>query len=401
MACGAGNRPGILTTMNDGPLHEVPAGSFPGVVPVLTDGRVRLRPMTEGDLPAVVQQSNDPETVRWTTVPQPYDLVSAREFLALHASGWAEVHGTMHWAIELLDHDGEPGTPFAGIIDLRPSAKGDAWETGFVLHPAARGRGVMSGALRLAAGWAFAHGAPSLYWFAARGNFASWRVAHACGFTHLGTLPRRIADRTDTVADAWVAALRPGEAMVPVHPWLTPRVLEAEGLRLRELRETDRALAEPHDHPTHHVPTHAVPTPQTFDEWVLRRLESSALGTGYVWCITEPASDEAIGEVLIFVRSGHLAEGGTAEVGYTVRPSARGHGVARRAAGVVVEHALTPVVEGGLGLRRLVAETAADHEASNRVLTGAGFTVWGRESAADAPDGSVGPALHWERLAEG
>ena len=51
------------------------------------------------------------------------------------------------------------------------------------------------------------------------------------------------------------------------------------------------------------------------------------------------------------------------------------------------------------GLRRLVAETAADNEASNRVLAGAGFTVWGREEAADAPDGSVGPALHWERLA--
>ena len=44
-------------------------------------------------------------------------------------------------------------------------------------------------------------------------------------------------------------------------------------------------------------------------------------------------------------------------------------------------------------------ETAADNEASNRVLAGAGFTVWGREEAADAPDGSVGPALHWERLA--
>lgn len=178
--------------MNDGPPHEVPAGSFPDVVPVLTDGRVRLRPMTDEDLPAVVEQSNDPETVRWTTVPQPYDLGSARDFLAVHASGWADADETLHWAIELLPHDGAPGAPFAGIIDLRPSAKGGAWETGFVLHPAARGRGAMSGALRLAAGWAFDHGCPSLYWLAERGNFASWQVAHACGFTHHGTLPRRV-----------------------------------------------------------------------------------------------------------------------------------------------------------------------------------------------------------------
>ena len=54
---------------------------------------------------------------------------------------------------------------------------------------------------------------------------------------------------------------------------------------------------------------------------------------------------------------------------------------------------------GGFGLRRLVAETAADNTASNRALASAGFTEWGREAAADAPDGSVGPAVHWERLA--
>ena len=50
-------------------------------------------------------------------------------------------------------------------------------------------------------------------------------------------------------------------------------------------------------------------------------------------------------------------------------------------------------------MRRLVAETAADNAASNRVLERAGFTPWGREEAADAPDGSVVPAIHWERLA--
>ncbi|WP_338748267.1 GNAT family N-acetyltransferase [Janibacter alittae] len=168
--------------MNDGPPHAVPTGTFPDVVPVLTDGRVRLRAMSEEDLPAVVEQSNDLETVEWTGLPQPYDLGNAREFLAVHASDWADPRGVARCAIELIPHDGAPASPFAGIIDLRPGTKGDAWETRFVLHPAARERGAMSGALRLAARWAFDHGAASLYWCAARGHFASWRVAHACGF---------------------------------------------------------------------------------------------------------------------------------------------------------------------------------------------------------------------------
>ncbi|WP_169701795.1 GNAT family N-acetyltransferase [Janibacter terrae] len=48
-----------------------------------------------------------------------------------------------------------------------PAAATGPWEVGFALHPAARGRSTMSTALRTAAGWAFDHGAPSLYWFCA------------------------------------------------------------------------------------------------------------------------------------------------------------------------------------------------------------------------------------------
>lgn len=385
--------------MNDHALPAVPTGAFPDIVPELTTGSVRLRAMTETDLPFVVEQSNDPETVRWTTVPQPYDLGSAREFLGLHVSGWAVPEGTKHWVVELLPHDGAAGLPFAGIVDLRPGATGGAWETGFVLLPAARGRGAMSGALRLAARWAFDHGAPSLYWFAARGNFASWRVAHACGFTHQGTLPTRLADRADRVADAWAALLLPDDEMSPRHAWVEPPVVEADGLRLRPLRDDDRAIAEPHDHPAHFMPSRGIPSPETFDDWLLRRREGMSRGAGMNWCITEATVDEPLGEVLVFVRDGVLVEGGTAELGYALRPSARGRGIAGIAARLAADHALAALSSGGMGLRRLVAETAADNEASNRVLAGAGFGQWGREEAADAPDGSVGPAIHWERLA--
>ena len=66
---------------------------------------------------------------------------------------------------------------------------------------------------------------------------------------------------------------------------------------------------------------------------------------------------------------------------------------------LAVAHAFAPREAGGLGLRRLVAQTAQDNAASNGVLTQAGFTVWGRESAADLlPNGRGNDALHWELL---
>ncbi len=383
--------------MNDSASVGVPHGPFPGVVPVLTDGRVRLRAMTEADLPFVVEQSTDPDSVRWTTVPRPYGLEDAREFLSTHSSEWALPRGKRYWAISPLDDPEAP--PFAGVLDLRPGDRPELpWEVGFAIHPATRGRGLMSAALRLGARWAFEHGAPSLYWLAVRGNFASWRVAHACGFTHHGTLPSRAPAR-DGAADAWCASLLPDQPMEPQHPWVVPPVIETDGLRLRPLREDDTGIAEPHDHPTHHLPSGSVPTPETFEDWLLRRREQMSLGRSNNWCLADPESDDPLGEVLVFVHDGQLADGGTAELGYLIRPSARGRGLAVRAARAAAEHALRPVAEGGLGLRRLVAETAEDNVASNRVLEAAGFTVWGREAAADAPDGSVGPALHWERLA--
>ena len=48
-------------------------------------------------------------------------------------------------------------------------------------------------------------------------------------------------------------------------------------------------------------------------------------------------------------------------------------------------------------MRRLVAQTAEDNAGSNRVLEHVGFTVWGRERAADVlPDGRAVASLHWE-----
>lgn len=116
-------------------------------VPVLTDGRVRLRAATEADAPAVVEQRADPESIRWSTGPPPFGLDDARALLDRQRAGWA-AGDVRHWAIELVGVD---PVSYAGVIVLRtPRSVAAAWDVGLALHPATRGRGAGSGALHLA-----------------------------------------------------------------------------------------------------------------------------------------------------------------------------------------------------------------------------------------------------------
>ena len=127
---------------------------FPGCVPELTDGVVRLRAHRPEDAERIVEQCNDTETMRWTTVPRPYGMDDAHAFLAKVEHDWGTPDGVRHWAVtDAADAEGR----FLGTVDLRPRGGGAA-ETGFGLHPSGRGQGLMAGALRLACRWWFAHG---------------------------------------------------------------------------------------------------------------------------------------------------------------------------------------------------------------------------------------------------
>ncbi len=187
----------------------------------------------------------------------------------------------------------------------------------------------------------------------------------------------------------------------PRTPWADPPVLrspDAGGIRLRPWRDDDVAHLEPRDQPDHHMPARGVLDADTFPEWLMVRRERMSLGTVLSWCVADAGSDMALGEVLVFVHEGTLDDD-TAELGYQLLPSARGRGAATVAAAVLVEHAFSPRADGGLGMRRLVAVTAEDNVRSNAVLDRLGFTIWGRETAADVlPDGRAVDALHWELL---
>lgn len=372
---------------------------FPQGVPQLTDGHVVLRAHRPGDLARIVEQSTDPDSLTWTTIPRPYGEREGREWLTAIEAAWNDPAGIRHWAVTAAD---DPEGRYLGTIDLRPGKSPDIAETGYGMHPDGRGRGLMAGALRLVCEWWFERGGTRVHWRAVRGNFASWRVAWACGFTHHGTLPGSHPDVEGGPAlDTWQASLAASEVMEAATPWLDPPTLRTDdggGLWLRDWRDDDVDALEPHDQPAHHMPPRGVLDADTFPEWLLTRREKMSVGTTLSWCVADAETDRALGEALVFVTAGTLDDD-TAELGYQVLPSARRRGVATAAARLVTAHAFSPSADGGLGLRRLVARTAEDNAGSNRVLDALGFEIWGRESAADVlPGGRVVEALHWELL---
>ncbi|GGL28706.1 GNAT family N-acetyltransferase [Phycicoccus endophyticus] len=373
--------------------------TFPDDVPELGDGQVRLRAHRSADLERIVEQCTDPESLRWTTVPRPYGPQQGREWLAALEAAWRDAAGNRTWAVTRAD---DPGGTYLGAVDLRPRVGDQVAELGYGLHPEARGCGVMAAAVRLACRWWFERGGSRVLWRAARGNFASWRVAWACGFTRHGTLPGSLADGDGGPAlDAWQASLGAEDLMEARTPWCEPTALgspAAGGLRLRPWRDEDVEALETLEQPSHHMPARGVLDADTFPEWLLTRREKMAVGTTVSWCVADDEHDRALGEVLLFVTEGTL-EDDTAELGYQVLPGARRRGVATAAARRVVEHAFTARADGGLGLRRLVARTAEDNVGSTRVLDALGFELWGTEAAADVlPGGRTVAALHWELL---
>ena len=373
------------------PRHSslVPLPSpLPTSAPTLTDGVVTLRAHRGDDAARVVEQCTDPDTVRWTTVPAPYDVGQAARFLDEVVPGaWAS-GAAAYFAIE---HEGR----FAGTVDVRFAAHGEA-EVGFGLHPDARGRGVARRALGLALDWARdERGVAVVHWRAQEGNWGSRRVAWATGFTFGPTVPGLLVQRGER-RDAWTGWLGPDDLRSPTTPWLEATPLEAPGVRLRPWRVDDgpRLVEAAHD-PVLRAGIPRSPLPLSLAEvsdYLVRVELGAATGGRVAWCVADAASDEALGNVAV---SGF--DEGSAEVGYWSHPAGRGRGVLATALGLVTRHALDP---GGLGVRRLDLLTAASNTGSRRLAERVGFTLVGIERlSAPTPDGGWEGTARYELVA--
>ncbi len=116
----------------------------------LRDELVLLRLRSDADLPAVTEACQDPEIPRWTRVPDHYGERDARE--------WAGEAARQHEAgegLHLLIVDAGDGRLLGSIGIHRILDEDRRCDIGYWLAREARGRGAMTGAVRLLSAWAF------------------------------------------------------------------------------------------------------------------------------------------------------------------------------------------------------------------------------------------------------
>jgi RimJ/RimL family protein N-acetyltransferase len=150
----------------------------------IDDGVIRLRLRSDADTAAIVEACQDPEIPRWTRVPREYDEAKAHEWFAQAERQRQGGEGLFLLIVDAAD-DGLLGS--IGLHEINQE-EGRA-ETGYWLAREARGRGVMTRAVRLLAGWVFAEmPIDRLAILVQPENGPSHRVAESAGFSFEGVL---------------------------------------------------------------------------------------------------------------------------------------------------------------------------------------------------------------------
>ncbi|GAB3420638.1 GNAT family N-acetyltransferase [Flindersiella endophytica] len=158
-------------------------------VPTLNGSVCVLRRFRDADARACVEGCSDPQTRHWIGgLPDPYTYEAALGYIQSreeeHASGLG-----IYWAAADPETDRMIGA-FA-LMDVNASLR--SAEVGYWMHPAARGRGVATDAVRVLVRHASIPvdegglGLRRLTLRAAAGNVGSQRVAAKAGFTATGT----------------------------------------------------------------------------------------------------------------------------------------------------------------------------------------------------------------------
>lgn len=176
--------------------------TFSTAQPTVTAGDLTLRPVAADDAADMVAALSDPDTIRFTTVPDPYRPSDAQDFLRAAAHAWTAGTGV----VVALEREGH----YLGNMDLRlHDWPARIAEVGYAVAPWARGRGVASTALRALCEWAFdALALDRIEWWAYVDNPASHRAAERAGFRIEGTQRGRVLHRGRPVDTRFAALLR-------------------------------------------------------------------------------------------------------------------------------------------------------------------------------------------------
>lgn len=144
---------------------------------------MELRPLSPADVGDLHELIADPDTLRFTRIPEPPADGFAQEWYERYERRRETGEGE---AFAIVGDDGA----FLGIA-LAPSIDAEAAEAelGYIVSAHARGRGVASEALALLTRWAFEErGVQRAYLIIDVDNPASKRVAERCGYVLEGVM---------------------------------------------------------------------------------------------------------------------------------------------------------------------------------------------------------------------
>ena len=153
-------------------------------LPALSDGVVRLEQLGEAHLEGLAVLGRDPEVQRFTYVPSPW--LDGFEHTWLERYEEAHRDGSRA-GFAVVDAVGGEFLGLAALVSL--DLDGREAEAGYIVAPAARGRGVAGRALALLTGWALGDlGLERLELRITAENAGSVRVAERAGFVREGVL---------------------------------------------------------------------------------------------------------------------------------------------------------------------------------------------------------------------
>ena len=144
---------------------------------------MQLRPLAASDVDDVDELIQDPDTLRFTRVPEPPPEGFAKQWYARYEQGRET---SSREAFAIVDDDGG----FLGLA-LAPTIDAEAAEAelGYMVAAHARGRGVASEALRQLTDWAFEQrGIQRAYLLIDVDNPASGKVAERAGYRLEGVM---------------------------------------------------------------------------------------------------------------------------------------------------------------------------------------------------------------------
>ncbi|MGW6910422.1 MULTISPECIES: GNAT family N-acetyltransferase [unclassified Streptomyces] len=175
----------------------------------LTTDRLLMRTVGPSDTDAVYEAVQDPDILRWTTIPSPYLYEHAHSFTHQQVpEGWH--NGSMFtWGLFLPE-----GEDLVGMLGVTMRSMSGA-EIGFWAAKEHRGNGYITEAVLAASRWAFVHlSIDRVEWRAEVGNAPSRAVAERTGFTLEGTLRSAIVHQ-GVRRDCWLGSLLPSDLSLP------------------------------------------------------------------------------------------------------------------------------------------------------------------------------------------